>query len=67
MEKPLTLKIEETKQAIVTAINNSNLHPFILDTILKDIYNEIHVLCANQAAQDKKEYEKSQTNEESSN
>lgn len=67
MEKPLTIQIEETKQTIVDAINNSKLHPFILDSILKDIYNEIHVLYMNQISQEKTEYSKSQNKEESPN
>lgn len=67
MDKPITLQIAETKQAIIDAINDSKLHPFILDTILKDIYNEMHLLYLNQTEQDKKEYAKSQGNEESSN
>lgn len=47
MDKPLTLQIEETKKAIVNTINNSNLHLFVLDAILKDIYNELHILYKN--------------------
>ena len=52
MDKPLSLKIEETKSALVNAINNSQLHPYILDSIIKDIYNEIHILCMNQSKQE---------------
>ena len=39
MDKPLSVKIEETKSALVNTINNSQLHPYILDSIVKDIYN----------------------------
>lgn len=67
MDKPITLQIAETKQAIIDAINDSKLHPFILHTILKDIYNEMHLLYLNQTEQDKKEYAKSLGNEESPN
>ncbi len=66
MDKPITVQIEETRQTIIDAINNSKLHPFILDTILKDIYNEVHLLFLSQTEQDRKEYTKSQKNVESS-
>ena len=56
MDKPLSLKIEETKTTIVNAINNSQLHPYILDSIIKDIYNEIHILCMNQSKQEIEAY-----------
>ena len=67
MEKPITIQIEDTRQAIIDVVNNSNLHPFILDTILQGIYNEIHMLYRNQVSQEKMEYRNSQDNEESSN
>lgn len=66
MDKPITVQIEETRQTIIDTINNSKLHPFILDTILKDIYNEVHLLLLSQTEQDRKEYAKSQKNVESS-
>ena len=62
MDKPLSLKIEETKSALVNAINNSQLHPYILDSIIKDIYNEIHILCMNQSKQEIDAYNAEMTN-----
>ena len=62
MDKPLSLKIEETKSALVNAINNSQLHPYILDSIVKDIYNEIHILCMNQSKQEIDAYNAEMTN-----
>lgn len=56
MDKPLSLKIEETKSALVNAINSSQLHPYILDSIVKDIYNEIHILYMNQSKQEIENY-----------
>lgn len=56
MDKPLSLKIEETKSALVNAINNSQLHPYILDSIVKDLYNEIHILYMNQSKQEIENY-----------
>lgn len=72
MDKPLSLRIEETKQSLVNVINTSQLHPYILDSILKDLYNEIHILCMNQSKQEieaynaemsKKEQKEQETND----
>lgn len=54
-----TIKAEELKKQIVDAINNSNLPIILLDYIVKDLYNEIHILSCNQLIQDKQSYEKS--------
>ena len=63
MDKPLTIKIEDTKNALVQIINESNLHPYILDSIVGNIYNEVHMLYMQQMQQERKEYE-SKNNEE---
>lgn len=57
MDKPITLSIEDFKQELSKVINNSQLHIFIIDSILKDIYNEIHMIYQNQIERDKKMYE----------
>lgn len=67
MDKPITISIEEFKQQISDVINNSGLHPFILDSILRDISNEIHMLYQNQIARDRKNYEESIKNESEKN
>ena len=64
MEKPLTLHIEDVKNELVKVINESNLHPFILDTIVGNIYNEVHMMYVQQCQNEKKEYE-SKDNKES--
>lgn len=56
MDKPMSLRIEETKATLVNAINDSQLHPYILDSILKDLYNEIHILYMNQSKQEIESY-----------
>jgi hypothetical protein len=56
MDKPLSLRIEETKQTLVNTINSSQLHPYILDSIVKDLYNEIHILYMNQSKQEIEAY-----------
>lgn len=59
MEKPITLQTEELKENIVKIINESKLPPILLDYIMKDLYNEIHILSCNQLIKDKQSYEKS--------
>lgn len=59
MDTPITINIENFKQELKEIINNSQLHPFILDSIFKDIYNEIHLLYQNQVLQDKQMYKES--------
>lgn len=41
MEKPLNLIIEEGRENIVKAVNSSGLPAYLLEPIIKDIYNEI--------------------------
>lgn len=64
MDKPLSLRIEEVKKELVNVINSSQLHSYILDTIIKDIYQEVHLMYQKQVEQERKEYE-SKNNEES--
>lgn len=57
MDKPLSLRIEEVKKELVNVINSSQLHSYILDTIIKDIYQEVHLMYQKQLEQEQKEYE----------
>ena len=52
MEKPITLKIKETKQNLVKVLNESELPLFILEPILKDIYMETKAENLKQAQTD---------------
>lgn len=63
-EKPITLKVEELKENIAILINESELPIFLLDYIIKDLYNEIHILSENQLLKDKQSYAKSQEGSE---
>ena len=56
MEKPITLRIEETTQSIVKILNESQLPLFILNQILKDLYTETSNLSKQQAEKDKEMY-----------
>lgn len=58
MEKPITMVVDEFKKEIVTSINKSQLPLFVLDYIMKDIYNEIHISNLNSAENDRIKYEK---------
>ena len=57
MEKPLSLVIEETRQAIADAVNNSHLPPALLAYIVKDVYAELRQVEAEQYQRDKISYE----------
>lgn len=41
MEKPAILLIEETRNNIINILNESKLHPSILELIMKDIMNDV--------------------------
>lgn len=59
MDKPLSLAIEDTKNSIITAINESKLTPVLLKPIVKEIYDEIVVLSAKEIQDDRLKFEKS--------
>ena len=58
MDKPITVKIEELKQKLVADVNNSGLHLYIVDSVFKELYNEIHVTLANLTKQEVEDYNK---------
>lgn len=41
MEKPASLLIQETRNNIINILNESKLHPSILELIIKDIMNDV--------------------------
>lgn len=57
MDKPLNLQIEEGRINIAQAISNTKLPAYLLEPILKDIYNEIVFIKNNELEKAKKEYE----------
>lgn len=57
MEKPLSLVIKESKQTIIDAINSVNLHPTLLEMIVKDIYLEIRDLERTNSEREEKAYQ----------
>ena len=59
MNKPANLIVEETKENIVKTINESGLPPFLLEPVLKDLYNQISILKQQELEKSKQEYENS--------
>lgn len=57
INKPTGLFIEDAKQSIINTINEVNLHPTLLEMILRDIYNEAKELARAQYEREKAEYE----------
>lgn len=72
MNKPITLIIQETKTNFYNILNNTPLPPCVLELIVKDMLNEIHVLSKKQLQEDELVYmngiqeKEVQTNQESS-
>ena len=58
MNKPFSLIIEETKQELIDVINNSNLHPSIMEMIVKDIYLEVNRLNVETIKNEKEQFMK---------
>ena len=67
MEKPITVRISETRRKMINAINDSGLPLFILDSILKDLYGELHALSIQQEERDRIEYEQALTESQPEN
>ena len=63
MNKPFTMKIQETEQKIVEIINNSQLPAYVLKNILQEIYAEIDRVDNEEIAKYNEEQEKSQKKE----
>ena len=59
MNKPANLIIEETKENLVKVINESGLPPFLLEPVLKDLYNQISILKQQELEKSKQEYKDS--------
>ena len=61
MNKPITILADEFKTNLVNLINNSKLPFFIIESIMKDCINEIHVASQRQLEMDKIKYNESQS------
>ena len=57
MDKPITLQIEQFKQELIRLVNESGIPVFLLDYILKDLSNEIHMLSKDKLKKDETAYQ----------
>lgn len=54
--KPMSVARAEFITSVTDLINNSMLPPFVIEPILKDMYNDIHVVAQKQYEADLKRY-----------
>lgn len=54
--KPITIIKEEFTNGIINTINSSQLPLFIVEYVLKDILNEVHIAVIKQLQEDKESY-----------
>ena len=59
MDKPISIKIEETKKSIADTLNESQLHPYIMDSLMRELYEEVHSLYIRTVQAENNEYKKS--------
>ena len=59
MEKPTILKLKETENKIIEAINSSEVPAFIIRPMLEKILNNVIVIEQKELEQEKINYEKS--------
>lgn len=67
MTKPANLIIEETKENLVKVINESGLPPFLVEPIIKDLYNQVNILKQQELEKSKREWEESLKKEKEKN
>lgn len=66
MEKPITVLINDTKNAIISILNESNLHPILMEQIMNEIHTEVTNVLNQTIKKEKEEYEKSLEEEKAS-
>ena len=59
MNKPVTMVVDELKSVLVSDINEAKLPFFIVEYVLKDLIQEIHIASLQQLESDKERYLKS--------
>lgn len=59
--KPITLLREDLISAIAKAINESKLPAFVVEGVLKDFINEVHIASQRQLEADRKKWEETLT------
>lgn len=58
IQMPVSMRINVLKNGLVTLINTSNLPPYIVEPILKDLHAEVSELADEQARKEAEEYNK---------
>ena len=53
------IKIEETKKSIADTLNESQLHQYIMDSLMRELYEEVHSLYIRTVQAENDEYKKS--------
>lgn len=54
--KPMSVARAEFINSLTDLINNSMLPPFVIEPILKDMFNDIHMVAQRQYEADNKKY-----------
>lgn len=57
MEKTITMLMTETRQKLADVVNNSGLPFCVLESIIQNLYNEIHMYSEQQLQQDNLVYQ----------
>lgn len=63
MDKPITVICEDLISEIQTAVQKSNLSPYLLKLIFGSLYNEIDLLSQQQIFKERTDYNKTQNQE----
>ncbi len=64
MDKPISVILTELNDNIIQEIKQSNLHPMIVEPIIRDIYNMVLESARKQKELEKEAYEKSNITKE---
>ena len=56
MNKPTTMLMEEYKQKLIEVTNDSNLPPFLMSYILRDLLTEVDSVAKQMAEKEKQAY-----------
>lgn len=65
MDKPISVTIEESKKILADTINSLQLHPYILEPILKGLYEEVEEIKRETYQSELQNYNNSLEKEES--
>ena len=57
IQKPITLLKQEFEEELIKYINDSSLPPFLIEYILRDIINKVHLASVQQLELDTKKYQ----------